>query len=144
MDCSISIGIEKYLNLKTTKYACDDAKEFHKIMGEVYGVKNRNLLENERATVAQMKDIIEKTVSKMKEGDRLFFYFAGHGISFYDEPRLSCYDSLEDVSVSFNTWYSLRDLLKEIERAKINALVFIDACESTISYKRGNTSFVSA
>jgi hypothetical protein len=143
MDYSISIGIGTYLNLETTKYACEDAEEFHRIMQEVYDIKSRILLKNERATVAQMKDTIEKTVRNMSEGDRLFFYFAGHGISFYDEPRLSCYDSLKDISASFNTWYSLRDLLKEIERAKINALVFIDACESTISYKRGNTMFES-
>ena len=98
MDYSISIGIGKYLNLESTKYACEDAEEFHKIMQEVYDVKNRFILKNEKATVAQIQDMIQKVVKSMKEGDRLFFYFAGHGISFYDEPRLSCYDSLEDVS----------------------------------------------
>lgn len=139
MDYSIAIGIGKYLNLQATKYACEDAQEFYKIMQEDYNIKNRSLLIDERATVAQIKDVIERTIKVMNEGDRLFFYFAGHGICFYDEPRLSCYDSLADISTSFNTWYSLSDLLKEIERAKINALVFIDACESTISYKRGNT-----
>lgn len=143
MDYSISIGIGKYLNLESTKYACEDAEEFHKIMQEVYDVKNRFILKNEKATVAQIQDMIQKVVKSMKEGDRLFFYFAGHGISFYDEPRLSCYDSLEDVSASYNTWYSLRNLLKEIERARINALVFVDACESTISYKRGVTALES-
>ena len=73
MDYSISIGIGTYLNLETTKYACEDAEEFHRIMQEVYDIKSRILLKNERATVAQMKDTIEKTVRNMSEGDRLFF-----------------------------------------------------------------------
>ena len=34
MDNSISIGIGTYLNLEATKYACEDAEEFHKIMQE--------------------------------------------------------------------------------------------------------------
>lgn len=60
MDYSISIGIGTYLSLNATKYACEDADEFHKIMQEVYDIKDGILLKNERATVAQMKDVIEK------------------------------------------------------------------------------------
>ena len=40
MDYSISIGIGTYLNLETTKYACEDAEEFHRIMQEVYDIKD--------------------------------------------------------------------------------------------------------
>lgn len=138
MDYSISIGIEKYLDLGETKYANADAQEFNNIMTTLFKVENTSLLLDNRATVTLIRSEVEKVIGKMNEGDRLFFYFAGHGVSFYSEPRLSCYDSQKDVSSNYNTWYSLSELMEMVEKSKVNALIFIDACESTVSYKRGD------
>lgn len=139
MDYSISIGIEKYLELNGTKYAEADAVEFNRIMKENFDITDtdRGILLNEYATISQIQRMVEKTIEKMQEGDRLFFYFAGHGVSFYNEPRISCYDSMKDFQSNYMTWYNINDLIGKAESAKINAFVFIDACESTISYKRG-------
>lgn len=137
MDYSISIGIDKYVNLCNTIYAESDAKEFNKIAKEILGVKDCTLLINEAATVGQIKSHVEETVHKMNEGDRLFFYFAGHGISFYSNPRLSCFDSMEDIQTHFQTWYDIYEIMSFAETLKINVVIFLDACESTISYKRG-------
>ena len=131
MDYSISIGIEKYVNLCSTIYAENDAKE-------ILGTKDCTLLINEAATVAQIKSHVEEIVHKMNEGDRLFFYYAGHGISFYNNPRLSCYDSMEDVRTHLQTWYDIYEIMGFAEALKINVVIFLDACESTISYKRGS------
>ena len=76
---------------------------------EVFCVSEHTLLMDSDATMLHIHTVVESIFEKMQEGDRLFFYFAGHRVSFYNEPRLSCYDSKENVLSNIMTWYNIYD-----------------------------------
>lgn len=124
MDYSISIGIQKYQYLDNTIYADNDAIEFDRLMREEFFVDKSILLVDDNATIANIQKKIEEIFQDIQENDRVYFYFAGHGVSFYSEPRLSCYDSKKDIQSEPNTWYRVHDIISKVEGIKAKGLFF--------------------
>ncbi|MEK5436062.1 MULTISPECIES: caspase family protein [Paenibacillus] len=139
MDYSISIGIESYSRLNKTLYADNDAKEFDRIMVEIFNIEKHILLLNNDASFINIRSEFNSIAKHLTKEDRLFFFFAGHGKNVYGTPYLSAWDSDDIVT---ETWHSLTELMGVINEGECNkAIFFIDACESTINYGlRNNTA----
>lgn len=134
MDYSIAVGIEKYEkdNIPETLYSENDAKEFDNIMSNQFAIKNHILLTGHEATMNNIKNKIE--TMDVEKGDRVFFFFAGHGQNLYDEPRLCCYDSDNNAMASIKTWLNIKVVMGYFAKKTVNLICFLDACESTIDY----------
>lgn len=89
---AIVIGINKYTNgIPSLKNAVNDAQKIAEILETKYGYQVLLLLD-ESATLSRIKKILtafqQQTISfnnqifKIAENDRIFFYFAGHGLAF--------------------------------------------------------------
>lgn len=134
MDYSIAIGIDKYLDTKLTDtdYAENDAKKYSSIMGVGFELGENKLLLGSQAT----KNEIENNIINMPviEGDRVFLFFAGHGVNFYNDPLLSCYDSEGNVNEKPLTWLSIKKVLGVFAEKRVNIVCFVDACQSSINY----------
>ncbi len=136
MDYSLAIGIDKYSDilLDETPYAERDASEFCNVMESQFVLTENRLLVGKDATRDNISNHLELIASKVRENDRVFFFFAGHGSNIYNEPRLSCYDSKSDAQKNVMTWYDLNNVMGKIAEKRANLICFIDACNSSINY----------
>lgn len=78
---ALVIGISKYQNIISLKYADDDAYLFSKYLidEEICKKNNIALLVDSNATKGNIYKELYKIKDKIKSGDRVFIYFAGHG-----------------------------------------------------------------
>jgi tetratricopeptide (TPR) repeat protein len=78
---ALIIGISKYQNIISLKYADDDAYLFSKYLidEEICKKNNIALLVDSNATKGNIYKELYKIKDKIKSGDRVFIYFAGHG-----------------------------------------------------------------
>ena len=130
MDFSLSIGIDKYLDLNDTPFAENDAKGFNNLMKNLYKIKNPELLLRDRATYSNINRTLRNIASKLDKGDRFFFFFAGHGININSIPYISCYDT---YPTDGDTLISIIQIIEMIGESGCDKnIYFIDACESTI------------
>jgi hypothetical protein len=131
MDFCLSIGIDKYLHLKDTIFADNDAKEFDEVMSKIYQIQHHILLLGNIATYISIKNEVGKICNKISKEDRFIFFFAGHGQNINGNPHISTYDT----NPSFiDNWFSIEDIIKQVNDKGIKqSLFFIDACESTIA-----------
>lgn len=78
---ALIIGISKYQNIISLKYADDDAYLFSKYLidEEICKKNNIALLLDSNATKGNIYKELYKIKDKIKSGDKVFIYFAGHG-----------------------------------------------------------------
>jgi tetratricopeptide (TPR) repeat protein len=80
---ALIIGISKYKNIENLKYADKDAIAFKNYLCNFYSYKidtnDIKLFVNEDAIKFDIEDEIYQISQKVKSGDRVIFYFAGHG-----------------------------------------------------------------
>ena len=78
---ALVIGISKYQNIISLKYADDDAYLFSKYLidEEICKRNNISLLVDSNATKGNIYKELYKIKDKIKSGDKVFIYFAGHG-----------------------------------------------------------------
>src|SRR5436190_11458475 len=80
---AIIIGISNYKNVSPLQYADRDAQAFFNFLQSDAGGKipggNIEPFINENATRTNIGDAISEIVKKAKAGDRVYFFFAGHG-----------------------------------------------------------------
>lgn len=130
MDFSLSIGIDKYLNLSKTPYAENDAKGFHDVITQIYKVDFPILLLRDKATFTSILANLKNIASRIEDGDKFFFFFAGHGENIKSVPHICCYDTYPS---DYNTWISIIKTIETISASGCNRnIIFIDACESTV------------
>ncbi len=79
---AVIIGINQYQKTINVEYADRSAKLFSKVINKVLGVPNENitLLLDEEATSGSIKTRLRYIGNNLKKGERLFFFYAGHGI----------------------------------------------------------------
>ncbi len=137
----IIIGISEYKDdrIRDLNYAHKDAEEFANYLFSKSGgsvpTENIELLLNENATIANIYLAKDKIEQKVKKGDRLYFYFSGHGDvenSLYELGFLIAHDTpfgnylnnavrIEDINIMANTL----SVIKEVE-----VILITDACHS--------------
>ena len=136
---SVVIGVSNYLQISKLKYGHLDAKLFSDMLVSVY--KDRLKKENQyifldsNATVKPIMDAFQAIEENSREGDKIYFYFAGHGdvenlitkkahLLLFDSPT-AVYKSggtlrVEDIKDYFTQWM--------YKKAKV--FLVVDACRS--------------
>ncbi len=138
----IVIGISDYKNITDLEYADRDALAFGKFLSQVSSpiVDSSNLMIyiNDAANRMNVCDGISKMIRTLQAGDRLYFYFAGHGdieaLSQAENGLLLLYDSppgdyfgLNDGVLQVN---QLADYFGRLADMGVDVFYIIDACHS--------------
>jgi hypothetical protein len=136
---SVVIGVSNYLQIAKLKYGHLDARLFSEMLAKVYKDKLKKedqfVFLDSNATIKPIMDAFQLIEEKAKEGDRIYFYFAGHGdvenlitkkahLLLFDSP-IAVYKSggtlrVEDIKDYFTQWI--------YKNAKV--FLVVDACKS--------------
>jgi hypothetical protein len=122
--------------------------------------KNLITLKNKTATKRNIKENLSKLEDKLQSGDKLYFYFSGHGARATDrkEVFLSEIKGDSDINKRLNrtalitydyndnrrydssliSYDDLRPLFERLDKRGVQVVMFADACFAGKSYKRGN------
>jgi uncharacterized caspase-like protein len=138
---AVIIGINQYPNVRTLKYAVNDAVGFKKYVKEFLGLPDDHIffLINQDATKSRIETKLG-TQLKRKAGkeDTVIIFYAGHGAVETDptnpdgdgfEKYLLPYDA--DLNDLYSTAISMDDVKKIFQRIRSERLIFIaDTCYS--------------
>jgi len=141
---AVVVGIDKYKNLPTLKYAVNDAREFYRYLTEVNQVPKDHvwLLLDEEATLDKLRRTLG-TLLRRSAGkeDTVIIFLAGHGATETD-PSSPDGDGLEKYILPVNAdpmdLYSsampMSEVARIFQRISSERLVFIgDTCYSGAS-----------
>jgi hypothetical protein len=141
---AVVIGINKYKNLPSLKYAVNDAREFYRYLVEVNQVPKDHiwLLLDENATLEKLKSTLG-TLLRQNAGkdDTVIIFLAGHGATDRD-PSSPDGDGLEKYILPHNadpkdlyaTAMPMSEVARIFQRISSERLVFIgDTCYSGAS-----------
>ncbi len=135
------VGVEKYDHVKDLPYARRSAEMFARTAQKKFGISGNNtyVLVGDSTTEEQIKNNMLDLVSKIKKGDTVYFYYAGHGIpikSLHNEPFILASDSDPETVVK-NKFMSLRNLYNKLGFSNAGkVIVFVDSCFNCIYNKR--------
>jgi flagellar motor protein MotB len=141
---AVVIGINNYPNIRTLKYAVNDARLFynHLVKYNQIPAENVNLLINQEATLTKLRSTLG-TQLKNRAGkeDMVIIFFAGHGATEKDamspdgdglEKYLLPYDA--DPKDLYATALPMGEISRIFSRIRSERLVFIaDSCYSGAS-----------
>lgn len=80
---ALIIGIDDYIKANKLKYAVSDAEAVSNVMIKKYGFGSKYVIKlyNSEATKENILRAFEKLIKETSEDDRVFVFFAGHGIT---------------------------------------------------------------
>ena len=131
-DFALIIGIEKYRDLPTARFAEHDAEAVRQAMEGILGVPSQNIvyLTGERAGKTEIEKYVAEWLPRnVPEGSRLYVYFSGLGMSdpLTGEPRLLPWDA--DTRFLKTSSYSLPALYDDLKTTKAaDIVVVMDTC----------------
>lgn len=136
---SVTIGVSKYQNVSPLQYGHADAGMFFNLLqfafGKVLKPENQFLFLDSNATIKPIVMALEEINSKLKEGDKVYFYFAGHGdvenlIS--RKAHLLLYNSPSHVYKAGGTLpvEDIKDYVNQWTYKKARVFLVVDACKS--------------
>lgn len=98
MDRALLVGINKYPGAPLSG-CINDVMDAAKLLTKTFGfdAKNVRLLTDTRATTAAITDRLRWLVSGAKAGDRLLFWFSGHGTQVASRANSGEVDGLDEV-----------------------------------------------
>lgn len=132
---ALIIGISQYFDpristLKGIKHDMDSATK----MAESMGVPKQNIryIRDLDATAAGIEREIMELNSRVQPGDRVFFYFSGHGTRWYDAAikKDECVEGLMPADSKPLTNERITALLKPVADKSDKLFMFYDACHS--------------
>jgi len=138
------IGISKYKNIQSLKYASRDAQEFHRFLTDVNGVPNDHIwmLLDEEATLTKIRSVLGTQLRRNAgKDDLVIIYVAGHGATERDAGSPDG-DGLEKYILPSETdpkdYYAsampMGEVARILGRIRSERLVFIgDTCYSGAS-----------
>lgn len=141
---AVVIGISKYKNIPSLKYAANDARQFYRYLNEVNGVPQDHLwlLLDEEATLDNLRSTLGTQLRRRAgKEDTVIIFLAGHGATEKDAASLDG-DGLEKYILPHNTdpkdYYAsalpMREIAHIFQRINAERLVFIsDTCYSGAS-----------
>lgn len=131
---ALIIGIDQYeAEIGDLRYAVKDAAELTKVLRATFGFEVI-LLQNEQATRGRIQQAISQLRDRTSPDDQLFFFFAGHGVSFnghYGEITfLLAHDARgNDHEAAWSSGLSIRDLREQLlQLPPRHILMAFDAC----------------
>ena len=141
---SVVIGINKYKNLPSLKYATNDAREFYRYLVEVNQVPRDHiwLLLDEEATLEKLRSTLGTSLRRTAgKDDTVIIFLAGHGATEKDSSSPDG-DGLEkyilphnaDLKDLYASALPMSDIARIFQRISSERLVFIsDTCYSGAS-----------
>jgi len=149
-DYALVVGIDNH-GLVGAK---NDAKDMVSIL-KSRGVKKRNIktLYNKKATKTNIINTFQNIVNNATAKDRVYFFFSGHGTSYYD-PSLKAYPNVKKLLkhtgalVPYGAYpyeYNklivasehLAPLFRTLDTHQVETIIMFDACFSGGAYKGG-------
>jgi len=139
---AIIVGISNYKAVPDLQYAHKDAQAFEDILVSDAGGKvpktNIETFLNENATRNNVGDAISVIARKAKSGDRVWFFFAGHGdmedltqienglLLLYNSPNGNYFGMNDDVLEILD----LKRYLSPLSQKGVEMIFIVDACHS--------------
>lgn len=138
---AVCIGVSKYPGEnRSLRYAHSDAASFFQALQQVYGEKmvsdSSFLLLNEKATQARVFQLLDRLKNEIRPGDRLYFYFAGHGDvegSLINKPTFFLLPGGSELSYSSGghlPFDLLRNYMNTFMFRGSQVYMVVDACHS--------------
>jgi len=114
MNKALIIGINDY-TLSPLKGCINDmtAIASYLIDNKVFKENEIRLLANNRATTYAIKQRLEWLVADIQEGDKLFFYFSGHGAQFPSRNKYGEVDGLDEVICPYDFDWSSEKVIRD-------------------------------
>lgn len=136
---AILIAVEEYLDadIKAVVHAEHDAKEFSRVL-TLHGFDSDDqiVLINSQATKGVIESKVRKVIRRLRKGDVLYFYYAGHGFSKGARNFITCHDTID--SDWDGTSVPLAPIFGELQASECDRIVlFLDCCESGIKATAG-------
>lgn len=139
---AIVIGIDDYLNAPRLKYAVKDAKGVAQVLVERYGFKKENVIElyNQQATKEGIMRAFDRVRQRAVEEDRVFVFFAGHGITVQlpdgrEKGYILPYDGSQSELITSAISTDQLNEVSQLMRAK-HLFFVMDACYSGLIFAR--------
>ena len=141
---AVVIGISKYKNIPSLKYAANDAREFYRYLTEVNGVPKDHiwLILDEEANMDNLRSILGTQLRRQAgKDDMVIIYLAGHGATERDAASLDG-DGLEKYILPYNanpkdlyaSALPMNEVSRIFQRISSEKIVFIsDTCYSGAS-----------
>ena len=139
---AIIVGISQYKAVRPLQYAHRDAQAFENLLLTDAGGKvpkaNIETFLNENATRNNVGDAISVVARKAKPGDRVYFFFAGHGdmedltqvenglLLLYNSPNGNYFGMNDDVLEILD----LKRYLSPLAQRGVEMIFIVDACHS--------------
>lgn len=139
---AIIIGISQYKTVPSLQYADKDAQAFEDLLLSEAGGKvpriNIETFLNDKATKDNVADAISIIARKAKPGDRVYFFFAGHGdmedltqienglLLLYNSPKGNYFGMKDDVLEILD----LKRYLSPLAMRGTEMIFIVDACHS--------------
>lgn len=136
---ALIIGVSKYQYIESLQYADKDATEFSRFLSanRFWNVASEDvtLLINENAKCGDIIAELSRIIMVSKPGDRVLFYFSGHGdvetITQFNNGYLLTHDTYKNnyitgaVAVNF-----LKEVFLTLLNKDVKVFMFTDACRS--------------
>jgi len=130
---ALIIGVNKYLNETAVEYADNSAKSFALLSQNVLGIPKENIimLTNERATSGQIKSNIQLISQLVEEGNKLYFFYAGHGVPGKSGETYILPSDMKADNIELESQLSIKNIYKTfVSSPAKEVLVFMDSCFS--------------
>lgn len=133
---AVVIGIDNYQNgIHQLKTAVNDARAIADLLEKEYEYQEviRLFPDRGEATLAEIHKLLFETLpNKIRptEGDRLIFYFAGHGVATNSQDGPEGFIIPQDAELGKNeTFLRMSDLIKSLSQLDLHhLLVILDCC----------------
>ena len=141
-----AVAVENYQDstIRQVTFAENDATKFVEVWHALGAdTKDCVLLLSTKATFKSFETRLKAFLSHVATGDRVVFFFAGHGLAINAESRITVHDT--DRSDLPGTTIPLSDILKQMRASPSGqVLLFLDSCHSGLPINAGMRSICSS
>ena len=127
------IGVEDYDNTDNVLYSKNSTLLFTKTAQKTLGISKRNTYLLMGATSGAIKDKLKLLSKDVKKGDKIYFYYSGHGIPVAaqnNEPYILPKDKVPDF-IEEDKFFKLKNIYKTLTDTKASKVVaVVDTCFS--------------
>ncbi len=144
-DRALIIGINAYEGDNALEGCRTDAENMERVVKEVWGYKSSQIktLFDKKATQKAILDAFDDwLIRDTRSGDRVFFYFSGHGIQIPDEDG----DEEDDIDEAFcpvemKEMITDDEINKRLKKLSSRQVIFVaDSCHSGTTTRALNSS----
>ena len=135
-----SVGVSDYPSSSLTKlnYAAKDAADFISVIQksnlDIYGGLKTELIDNAKATRANIERGLSNLVKNVNQGDVVFLFFSGHGVRDGGNAFYMSYDADGNEPYTGVDFAMINRTLVKLKDKQCKVVMFMDACHSGMLY----------